>query len=1462
MNLARFSVARPVTAGIISVALFVVGFFYMSKLPVSLWPNVTFPFVSVMVPYPGATPEQVEARIVKPLESSFAGLKGLKRVTANARTDYAFVILEFRLSADEREAAEGVRERVAAVRGAFPKEAKEPIVRRIDVGAAPVLTYGIETSLPPAATRKLLDDGLVQILQRVDGVNEAKVVGVGEERLELSLDADAMSALKVPALDVFDAVRARLATLPWGTVENGGVAANVGATVASDKPEDWAEESLALRDGRNVRLSDVGKLHRTTDPNAETVRINGNQGLGLVVTKRAEANTVSTVAAVKAVLEKAQLPAGVRLFPIVDQSHMIKENEHEVWIALFAGGIFAVVIIFLFLTDVKSAIISATALPVAVVGSFIFLSLLGFSINMLTLLALALAIGLLIDDAVVVRESIYAEMEQGYRGAEAAIRGTDKVASAVLATTLAVVAVFVPVAMMDGLVGQFFREFGLTIVIATLLSMWVAFTLDPMLSSRFAGEPSMLKGKLWDRWRATMHRSDAFFGRLAGVAYARPFVIALLTIGVLISGLALTAARGTDFLAFEDRGQFVLSLKSRPGMTRATFQAVVKGAADRLADLPGLTDVFVSEGGATAAGTAEFRVLFISKTERKEGLLSLINSARKKLEGIDADWLILDPPPFEGVGMQAPVMLTIFGTDLGTLDQAASAAHASLKKIKGIADARIDTTTAGPAFDVLLNRNEIAYAGAGADAVELTGRLAITGLEAGTVGADNLPFYVRVQESDREFGRLASTLLVPGMRGATPLYRFADAQASTRSTAIDRQQRSRAVILWATLDRTAPLDQVLNDVKKDVVAKIPAPMTAEIAGDAENFEEMIVNFTIAIAAAVFFIFVILAAQFENLLRPFVIILSLPLASVGAFFALAMAGHQLALGSIIGILFLMGLAAKNGILLVDAIGKKEKDQPLAQAVMDSVKERSRPILMTSAAMVAGMVPTAVMQGSGSEFRSPMAIAIIGGVVSSTLLSLIVVPAIFGLIGKWRGRTRKPARLATAARAASLLLPLALVATLEAPRARAEAPAAGSPIDRAYALFGTLPPPAQAQIVAATPEGSAESLRSRAVDVATETARDASRLAFLGGLNVSASRQWARPGFEQEMTIPLPPQLGGPVTTAIPVLPRQQDQFSVGMKVPLFNAQALYGLSLANALDAQQEPQIESLRDGRRVGNAQTLLQFAIAREMNAIIKNALSIAERRAKSVEDRVSVGNSSRLDLVQAEAAREQARLDAARAAAEEERLAILLQIRTGRPPQLPPGLPRFAFADAKTEAKVAAITALTAAEESQRAARDAQDAAFYPTLGLGLARQQTWFEGNLNTKPQHVVAVELNWNLLDGGTRRRAVGDVERGRLELAAQRRELEDRFAETRQGLIPRLARMTEELGAALSLREAALASQTALQAAWGAGTIAMDKVRTADEQLLRANLGVLQAIGSIQGLALESLVAYGKLKSLE
>lgn len=1461
MNLARLSVARPVTAGIISVALFVLGLFYLLKMPVSLYPDVSIPFISVSVPYPGASPEQIESAIIKPIEAEVSGIKKISRVIGVARPGFGQLILGFKMSANEQEAADAVREKISIVKGKFPQGAKEPIVARVDVGATPILIYGIETDKSAEATYQLLEDGLISELRRTEGINEAKIVGIGEERIQLTLDAQRLSDLRIAPLDIYEQLSAKMTVLPWGEVTQNQQVLSVSRSLLPADLEFWRQQRVTLRDGRSFSLGEMGTLDVVRDELASTVFINGKSGLGLVLTKRADANTIASVEAAQKVVDKTKLPDGIKLFNIVDQSSFIQENSHEVWIALFAGAVFAVLVILFFLTDLRSALISATALPVSIAGSFIFMSWLGFSVNMMSLLAMALAIGLLIDDAVVVREAIYTEMEKGASPREAAVRGTDRVAAPVIATSLAVIAVFLPVAGMDGMVGQFFKQFGVTICIAVALSTWVAFTLDPMLSAYFAGRPRPFAGEFWDRWRAWLLRLETQIAHLAVRSFRHPKTVIALALIALVGAVALSLSRGADFLAFEDRGQFIVNIRGPSGSTRKQNEEIAARALEKLRDLEGLEEVYVTVGERGNDNLSQMRLVFVPKTARATGLLEIQKIARSRLAELDADVLIMDPPPIEGIGGEAPLSVYVYGEDFVETRKVSEELLRKIRSLPGIANARLETAALAQGIDVAFNSQDLGFAGSGSQAAELTGRLALTGLEAGTVGNKNTPFYLRLGDSDRNLQTLWNQVYVPSQRGPLALSQFADLNETQRPRAIDRERRSRKMVIWGTLDRSQTFGTVLGQVQK-LIDEIPPPYSGEIQGDKEVFEEMINSFTVAIVGSFFFIFIILASQFENLFRPFVILLSLPLAVIGGFVALFLAGQQLALGALIGMVFLIGLAAKNGILLVDAIGVKEKSMSLLHAVEESVKERSRAILMTSIAMIFGMIPTAVMRGGGSEFRSPMAIAIIGGVISSTVLSFFVVPAVFGLLDGVRMRRSKKGNFGSVAASVTsslILLVFGLFkpdqgfAQTSEPREQAEATQPITSDSKASSLLNlkTADMAEVRVLIGQLKSDSPELAQIQGAEIAAQQATRTSFESVLGGARLEYSREWFNPGYSQSFNLPLPPP-AKPIKTV--VIPKLQNAFSFGWQIPLVNVQVVYGWIMRSALRNQADKIRQAQFELGTLGAAQLLLKTELAVQSVRMNEEFVAISNTRYSIVKQRYSAGLTTRLELSQAEAAYMAAVAQLEQEKAEEHRVKQEFFQRVGSQyPEKGLGLTKFPYVSEKPF-KPVALDALRAVYEVQLKNAGLSDASFYPTIQLEVGYSKKEFESAPD--PQKFAAVRARWDILDGGARSAVRGQNMQMAYDALARLREQENNMKSAFDSLGLRYQAIERAKNAADYAGKAARTAQKQAMESYSAGLIRALDVRSADEAKLKADYAALQLEFAAQGLALESMALAG------
>ncbi|MBF0441510.1 MAG: efflux RND transporter permease subunit [Oligoflexales bacterium] len=1460
MNLARFSVNRPVTASIISVAIFTIGLYSIGKIPVSLYPEVTIPYVSVTIPLPGGSVEQMEKKIVKPLEKELTSARGQKRIITVIRRSLATIIIAFEMGTDQREAIDTVREKVAKLRAIFPKDTKEPIVTRIDLGASPVLIFGIESLNKPAQIKKVLDDTIIKELQTTYGVGEAEVVGIGEELVEINLDPYKLSNLRIAPLDVYQQLSAYTTTIPWGNISKDNLEFSVSRKAISESPEFWNNYMITLSDGRSVRVGEIGSTRIINDSETASVRINGKPGLSLVITKRADANTLETVKRVKQVINKMDTSKGIKLFSMIDQSEHIEANTKEVWISLFIGGAFAVLSILLFLTDVKSAIITATALPVSVAGTFIFINYFGFSINMMSLLALSLSIGLVIDDAVVVRESIFSQIEEGKSPKEAAILGTDKVASAVLATTLAVIAVFLPISGMTGIVGQFFKEFGVTIIIAVSLSLWVAFTLDPMLSAKFSGKHRPLSGKFWDGWRAVINDLEVLASELAGKAYRRPTLVLTIAVLLLALSIGLTVMRGADFLTVEDRGSIIVSIKAPAGSTKAVSLSLVDKAYTRLADLKGLADVYARVNSSDPS-RSEMRLVFVSKSKRKSSLKSIANAVNARLKDVPAE-IIVDFPPFiEGVGQEAQLTGFLYGENLDDLFKEAERILPEMKKIKGIRDIYIETGKSTKGYDVEINQADMRFYGTNATAVELTGRIALTGLEAGNVGEENKPLFIRYPENMRNIEELWRSTYIPTLKGPVLMSELASLKEDTVPTTIAREKRSRKVVFRGALDFTRSYSNIMVDMVK-VLKTVKQPISYDFTGDKEFFDEMVKSFSLAFAGSTFFIFIILAIQFENTLRPFVIILTLPLALIGAFLALYFSGNILSLGALIGTIFLIGLASKNGILLVDAVGVREKVMPLEQAVRESTMERFRPIIMTSITMVFGMIPTAVMRGAGSETRAPMAIAIIGGVITSTLFSLVIVPAIFGIIGAYREKNGKNTYLDKGDKdkidaqdsklksVANILIILIMSGTACSLPLKAEEQLnyRMANMKEVISLLKTEPR-----------EGSKEKLLIKASSESADGLTESSYLAFAGGIKLEAERQKSDPGVVKSttVTLPLPPQLGGPVSQnfELTIVPKEQDTYTIGWTVPIFNMQAIRSLDVAEK-SREQEKAVKLLqKETFSRTKAGLLLQYELALRAAEMQREHLSVAQTRLNTVTSKVNAGLARSANQKEAEASKASAEADYERAKTEVERLRVAFYAQSGQ--QLPKdgfGLPEFPIA-ASLPFNPMAIKVLKKIPEIHSASAKVSDAAFIPTLDLTVAKQTRKYEPD-PPDPQTITALKLSWMLLDGGTRRRNVSQALSSMYQAESEAAGMELELRTAYDTLKTRIAGAKYNLAARRAAMNAAAQAVNDAVSALNSGAGKLLDVRLADQARLTAGVGVYQALLELQAIAIESMILSG------
>ena len=1005
------SIKRPVFATMVIMSFMVLGVVSLGRLGIDLFPEVNFPFVNVSIVYPGAGPEEVERLVTRPIEDAVAGINGVKRVISTSAEGFSNVGIELRLEIDPQAATAEVREKVAAIRQRLPEQVEDPTIQRFDVAALPIATYAVgSATLPSDVTRRMVEDDLKPLLGQIDGVAAVEVNGGQVRELQVNLDPRRLEALNLPLTDVAAKLAADNLDVPGGQVRRDGQAVSLRTQGQYQTAAEIENVILRSTGGSTVRVRDGGAVVDGYEDRLSTTRLNGADAVSFSVRKQSGANTVDVQRKIDDALAKAapSFPQ-LEIRQVHTDAEGIMENVTDVRGHIIFGGIMAVLVVFVFMRDWRSTLITALALPTSVIATFFFMYAVGFTINMMTLMALSLVIGILIDDAVVVRENIYRHMEHGEDPYTAARKGTSEIGLAVMATTFTILAVFLPVGFMTGIVGQFFKSFALTIAFAVAISLLVAFTLDPMLSSRFVRYIPLEErtrtrtGRFLERVGGYYDRLDVQYHRLLGWALAHPFKIVATAMVVFFASMSTLTVIGTEFVPEEDRGEFAVNVEVPPG---TAFEQTVAHVADVEAivrQLPEVRQIFSTVGFEGSPLKANLRVKTTKKHERERGLAAIKVDVRQRLAALPLlKMTVADPEFMQGSPTQAPLSVFVRGDDMAELQRLNEEVVQKVKAVPGAVDVDSTLESGQPEMSARINRELAADLGFDVGTVAMQ----LRGMVEGIVPT-------RLRENDKEYD--IRVRLAPEFRNdfaaiaGTPLYSPTGAVVRTRDivrmapevgpAAIEREQRRRQAKINIELDGRS-LGEVTADVGR-VMAGITMPPNFEwgFAGDVEMMQESAAAMGLALLLATAFIYIVLASQFESFLEPFLIMLSLPLALVGALLAILLTGRNLGMPAMIGVVMLMGLVTKNAILLVDLTNQFVREGlSVREAILKAGPIRLRPILMTTIAMILGMLPSAMGTGQGSEFRSPISIATIGGLITSTLLTLVVVPVAYLLLAR--------------------------------------------------------------------------------------------------------------------------------------------------------------------------------------------------------------------------------------------------------------------------------------------------------------------------------------------------------------------------------------------------------------------------------------------------------------------------------
>ncbi|MFP5467085.1 MAG: efflux RND transporter permease subunit, partial [Gammaproteobacteria bacterium] len=977
----RVSLRNPVFATMVMLAFVVLGLFSFQRLKVDQFPNIDFPVVVVTTTYPGASPEIVESEVTKKVEEAVNTISGINALTSRSYEGQSVVIIEFQLHIDGRKAAEDVREKIAILRPSFRDEVEEPRVLRFDPASRAIWSVAVlpeQTAGAPSAVELTTwaEQTLKKRLENVRGVGSVTLVGGTRRAINIDLDPSAMEAMGITTEQVVTAVRSENQDLPVGTLKTRERERVVQVLSRQQNPQDFAEVIVARRNGQPVRLGQVARISDGTQEIESLALYNGQRTLLLQVQKAQDENTIAVTDGLKAAIDQlqAEVPAGVRLEPIADGSRPIRVSVDNVRQTLIEGAILTVLIVFLFLNSWRSTVITGLTLPIALIGTFFFMNLFGFTINMITLMALTLSVGLLIDDAIVVRENIVRHVQMGKTPFNAAMDGTQEIGLAVLATTLSIVAVFLPIGFMGGIIGKFFHEFGITMVAAVLISMFVSFTLDPMLSSVWH-DPEIEKhgrppghhlppASLYDR---TIGRITAWFDRVqddlveqyqGALRWSLQHKLATVALAVatFVASIGLLPLLGSEFVPKADFSETSVSLHTPMGSSLEATEAKARQVEAVLREFPEVqyTLTTINTGNAQGKMYASIYVRLVDRVDRQLSADAMSARLRERLRSVPGITVthagLLDP-----VGGNKQLEFSLQGDDLAELERLNREVLQKIRPIVGLVDLDSSLKPDKPTVDVALRRDVASDAGLNTAAVASSLRTLVAGQTVGNWRAQDGESYdvnVRLAPAQRE--RTTDLEQLPftvgtGSDGQARVVRLGQVARITESTGpnqINRRNLNREVAISANVYGRS-LGEVSAEIRAalDTVAFAPG-YRYEFGGSTKNMQESFGYALSALAMAIIFIYMILASQFKSFLQPLALMTSLPLTLIGVVLALMMFGSSMSMFSVIGIVLLMGLVTKNAILLVDfAIRAREDGMERSAALLLAAKVRLRPILMT-------------------------------------------------------------------------------------------------------------------------------------------------------------------------------------------------------------------------------------------------------------------------------------------------------------------------------------------------------------------------------------------------------------------------------------------------------------------------------------------------------------------------------------
>jgi HAE1 family hydrophobic/amphiphilic exporter-1 len=1018
MFISDTAIKRPVLTIVSMLALVVFGLVALLQLDTDEFPDIEVPIVVVAIPYPGASPDVVEREVIEPIEEVLSGISGIDRIESNSLDSFGTIMVQFVFGKDQRLASQEIRDEISTIRNELPPEMEEPILTRFDPADQPIVSLTLSSSgLTGADLTRLADPDITRRLRGLSGVAEVNVVGGVERELAVEIRPRDLQASGVSVAGVVQALQAQNLASPVGRLAGELDERTIRLKGRLDTPADFGQLIVSESNGRVVRLADVADVRDSTEEPRSAALFNGEEAVGIDIVKSRGFSTTAVAGAIRAEVQDIQraLPAGVTLRVVRDAGVRVENSVASVEEALVLGAVLTVLVVFLFLNSWRSTVITGLALPVSVIASFVAVWAWGFTLNTMSLLGLSLAIGILIDDAIVVRENIVRHVQAGKSHYQASFEATDEIGLAVAATTFSIVVVFVPIAFMGGIAQQWFAPFALTIACSVLVSLFVSFSLDPMLSAYWPDPHYPMEQRWWisrvlGRFNAWFDRqADGYKGVIAWALDHRLAMIAL-AVATFVGALALPALGviGSGFFGETDDSEFVVAIETPPGSNLAYTRLKATEIGALVRSKPEVAYTYTTIGGrgeAVDEGTIFVKLTPKNERERSQQVVSAeLRDQFSRLGGVTASL----SNPFSGGFKQ--IQLQLQGPDTAELSRLADQVAAIVRKVPGAVDVGLSTRGQKPELDVQLDRGLAGSLGVTVGQVAQALRPAFAGIDVGDwidPSGETRDVMIRLTPASRtvveDLEALPLVVIGADNRTATiPLGQVARVTPSIGPARIDHLDRERVITVQANV-QGRPLSEVIGNITAGIAQQVrfPPGYTLSQGGEARDQQEVFIATMVALAVAVMLMYFVLVVQFGSFLDPFAIMLSLPLSLIGVMLALLVTGQTLNIMSLIGVILLMGIVAKNAILLIDfAKWAEEAGTPRREALIQAGRVRLRPILMTTAALIAGMIPVALGIGEGADFRAPLGIAVIGGVITSTLLTLLVIPTVYETLSDGR------------------------------------------------------------------------------------------------------------------------------------------------------------------------------------------------------------------------------------------------------------------------------------------------------------------------------------------------------------------------------------------------------------------------------------------------------------------------------